>query len=974
MPGELSISEFVLYAEIGLAVGPDSQVTGAAIGVRSFGTQAGGPQLVIAAGSVIDQARDVIAPSVDAAPSAVCGPILTDALTGGHVPPEPQPFPVSQMPALPLAMAGPAGSGNVTVGAGQQESLAPGSYGDLRVDGTLVLAAGDYGFASVHVGAGAHLVSSGSAHVWVSTRLTAGPDARIHPGAGHPAGHLVISVGGSDEDRHPAVRLAERSQVRALLNAPHATADLGDHAEFTGALAAFRIITGEHVTVRYESGFSPSDPQGSQQVTGAYGVPPGPGLDPVAAAMPQDTIIWLRVGLPIRAQRELADLIQQVSDPHSPQYRQYITQETFASDFGAPAADYQALRDWADNAGLTTVATFPTNLLLSVAGPAALVQQALHVNLFYRERADGIQYPTADRELSVNLSVPLLEINGLGAADVPTTLQGSGWSGDYIGPDLRMAYLGVDPVLQALDGVGQNVGIVGWRKYSPDDVQAYASLILSNQPVPPSAQYPPMNVSVVEAESDPPFTRDPAGGPGHAVGEADLDVQMVYAMAPGATISFFKGSGGIYAHLDAILHSMANYKPALTVASCSLGFYGNGSAHQALEQMAAQGVSFFTASGDTGNAGGPSSTSFQMGSQTLVGGTVLNTNPLVSHDVVAIYPVPYYAGENSWPYSGGGVMGSSGIPGYQVGIMNLTAAANGGSKLYRNYPDVAMPAINLYAVQEASVAGSDENLLYGATGTSFAAPLWAGFAALVNQLSMQNGNGLVGFLNPVLYDIGLTADQPGDADLYAACFNDIADGASNNPSGHGPFLAVPGYDLVTGLGSPKAALIYQLASATPLTPTLPLSIIRFTIKTGDDNLRDDSTATATVILQNGGQFIVTLKQKNQASWDNWTVHGPLDFAIPSTLTLPTMTEGLQSVQINLIQGGNWTETADNWDVVTLQVSLLSPNTEPVCQLNLTGDAVLQDGSHGLFRLSQTAGSSGDGPHSPAFTTGPGSGC
>jgi hypothetical protein len=172
MSGELSISEFVLYAEIGLAVGPDSQVTGAAIGVRSYGTQAAGPQLVIAAGSVIDQARDVIAPSVDAAPSAVCGPIQTDVLTGGHVSPEPQPFPVSQMPALPLAMAGPPGSGNVTVGAGQQESLAPGSYGDLRVDGTLVLAAGDYGFASVHVGAGAHLVSDGSVRVWVGARLT----------------------------------------------------------------------------------------------------------------------------------------------------------------------------------------------------------------------------------------------------------------------------------------------------------------------------------------------------------------------------------------------------------------------------------------------------------------------------------------------------------------------------------------------------------------------------------------------------------------------------------------------------------------------------------------------------------------------------------------------------------------------------------------------------------------------------------
>jgi hypothetical protein len=271
--------------------------------------------------------------------------------------------------------------------------------------------------------------------------------------------------------------------------------------------------------------------------------------------------------------------------------------------------------------------------------------------------------------------------------------------------------------------------------------------------------------------------------------------------------------------------------------------------------------------------------------------------------------------------------------------------------------------IEFFSVQEASTG---LQAITGTSGTSFATPLWAGFTALVNQQSKLNGNGLMGFLNPTLYDIGLTIND-GDNDLYDLCFHDVQSGSN------GGFQSVRGYDLVTGLGSPTGALITQLASATPTKP-LPLTLIRFTVGTGDDNLRGDSTATATAFLKNGGQFTVTLKPKNTGSWDNDSTHGPFDFAIPDTVTFPTADEGLSGVRLNLIQGGSFPETADNWDISTLQVSLLSPGSPPVCQLNLTGKSRLQDGSTGLVRLSASAGTHGDGPSSPVFSTGPGSGC
>ena len=133
--------------------------------------------------------------------------------------------------------------------------------------------------------------------------------------------------------------------------------------------------------------------------------------------------------------------------------------------------------------------------------------------------------------------------------------------------------------------------------------------------------------------------------------------------------------------------------------------------------------------------------------------------------------------------------------------------------------------------------------------------------ALINQ-QIKNINpqaGLVGFANPTLYDIGLTSGS--DNNLYQACFNDIADGVSNaNGFGSG-FKSVAGYDLCTGLGSPKPGLIYQLSSPAPLTPNQPLALLRFVIKTGDDNLgggEHGSDATVDVLLADGTSYNRTL--------------------------------------------------------------------------------------------------------------------
>ncbi|KAK0512863.1 hypothetical protein JMJ35_004880 [Cladonia borealis] len=235
-------------------------------------------------------------------------------------------------------------------------------------------------------------------------------------------------------------------------------------------------------------------------------------------------------------------------------------------------------------------------------------------------------------------------------------------------------------------------------------------------------------------------------------------------------------------------------------------------------------------------------------------------------------------------------------------------------------------------------------------------------------MSENNNAGQMGWMEPVLYDIGLTHGQPGKADIYDACLNGIQSGTN------GAFTAVASHDLVRGLGSPKSGLIFQLTSPEPPVP-VEFNWIRFIVGTGDDNLRNDSTATAKVTLVNGHFFTVTLKAKDHGSLANGSTQLPLDFFIRHNVpTLPTPTQALAGVQINLFQGGSFPETAENWVVATLQVSLFNTRQPQFCQLDLVGSSKLQDGSTGLVRLSESAGPSGNGPSSPVYQPGPASGC
>jgi subtilase family serine protease len=507
----------------------------------------------------------------------------------------------------------------------------------------------------------------------------------------------------------------------------------------------------------------------------------------VGAVRPQQRL-RLAIQLPLRNQAELTRLLHDLYDPKSPNFHKYMSVSAFTERFGATAGDYKTVVAWAKANGLTVTATTPNRRLVAVEGSVDRVNRAFGVKVSnYRHPTEARAFYSPDREPHcVGLSLPLLQITGMNNYVLPhpmlrheaaaTSVTGSGPSGEYLPSDMRAAYYGKGP----LTGAGQSIGIFSFDGYLASDVQLYYSKTGMSSTV------PIRNVLVGGFSGACTTVSSPTSSTCDD-GEQVLDIVNAIGMAPGIKqILFYEGSSD-----TEILNQMATDNVA-KVLSSSWGWNPADAASDdpIFQEFAAQGQSFVNASGDNGEFN--SSTYSFPGVDpyiTEVGGTELTTTG----------PGGAWSAETGWPQSGGGHVSGTPIPGWQqlTGVIN---SSNLGSTTLRNSPDVAAEANfdNPTVVNGRFVTG------FG--GTSFAAPRWAGFLALVNQQSVANGRGTVGFINPALYNLGVSSS-------YSSAFHDITSGSNPPAAGDGPgFNAVPGYDLVTGWGSPAGAgLINQLA-------------------------------------------------------------------------------------------------------------------------------------------------------------------
>ena len=443
------------------------------------------------------------------------------------------------------------------------------------------------------------------------------------------------------------------------------------------------------------------------------------GLSPIGR-LPVANHLFLAIGLPLRNQAALDELLRQLYDPRSNNFHKFLAPAEFTAQFGPTEQDYQSVITFAEASGLTVTGTHGNRVVLDVEGSASNVEQAFHVTLrTYRHPTEARDFFAPDSEPSVDAGIPVLSVSGLDNFALPhpknleqqisngaTPKSGSGPGGSYAGRDFRAAYVPG----ATLDGSGQSVALLEFDGYYANDIVTYEN----------SYGLPSVTLSNVAIDGG-------VSSPGSGNSEVALDIEMAISMAPGLSKVVVYEAPNPSPWPD-LLNRMANDDLANQI-SCS---WGGGSpdatSEQIFKQMAAQGQSFFNASGDSdafvGSVPFPSDST----NITQVGGTTLTTTG----------PGGSLLSETVWNWGSvrGKYIGSSGgistyysIPIWQQGI---SMTANHGSTTMRNIPDVALTADNIWV---------DYNNGQGAAfgGTSCAAPLWAAFTALVNQRAAAAG-------------------------------------------------------------------------------------------------------------------------------------------------------------------------------------------------------------------------------------------
>jgi subtilase family serine protease len=509
----------------------------------------------------------------------------------------------------------------------------------------------------------------------------------------------------------------------------------------------------------------------------------------------QNQVLQLDLVLPLRDPAGLKSFLSDVYNPKSPNFRQFVTPAEFTARFGPTQEQYDEVLSFAKTYGLEVVGGSRDGMEVQVKGTVGAIETAFHVSMnTYQHPTESRIFFGADREPAPNLTFNLWHVSGLDNFSIPKprlvnkdeyaaahgkypeqvvshATTGTGPSASFLGSDMRAAYA----TGTTLTGAGQNLGLLEYYGTDLADLNTYYANVHQTNKVPVTL------LSTDGTSTSCVYSR--AGGYCDDT-EQTLDMTQALGMAPGlASLVMYVGSTD-----TAIISAMTTHSPLPTVIGCSWGWTpaDPGTLDPYFQKMAAQGQNFFAASGDSSTwsrrvEAWPADDDYVVS----VGGT----------DLVTSSAAGPWKSETAWVDSGGGISPDKiAIPSWQKlsGVINST---NKGSTTLRNGPDVSANAnFTFYVCADQTTCTANS---YG--GTSFAAPMWAAFIALVNQERVANGKKDIGFINPYIYAENVTA-------TYGTDFHDITSGKS------GTYSAVTGYDLVTGWGSPKPALITTLAA------------------------------------------------------------------------------------------------------------------------------------------------------------------
>jgi kumamolisin len=468
------------------------------------------------------------------------------------------------------------------------------------------------------------------------------------------------------------------------------------------------------------------------------------------------------ISLKLRDQAGLRQFLAQVADPKSPRYQHYLTPSEFTAKYGPTTDDVAKVTSFLKTKGLRVDDVSSNRQVVDATGSVRQLDSAFATHMG--------RYQHGARQFYANDAAPTLPSDVAGVVQGVSGLDDNAVRHSYAvpqntaNPDRRhrkpAAVQGFTPdqLRTAYDtsslgtGEGQTVALWEFDGYQAQNIAGYDQQFGIQAPA-------PQTVSVDGANFD--------DNPGDGQGEVELDIELVQAMAPAANTLVYEAPNSDKGQIDMANQIVSDDK--VSVTSISWGQCETSSSQatitstdNALQQGAAEGISFYAASGDSGSddCGDGSEAVDYPASDPNVSGA--GGTSLTAGDDGA------YGSETAWSGSGGGLSQVFDTPDYQQ-----------DSSGKRAVPDVSLDADPRTGYAIFSAGQWD---VFG--GTSCAAPMWAGFTALFDAKSGANlGNG-----NSKFYSIA------GGADAGTA-FHDITSGSN------GGFQAGQGFDDVTGVGS-----------------------------------------------------------------------------------------------------------------------------------------------------------------------------
>jgi subtilase family serine protease len=591
--------------------------------------------------------------------------------------------------------------------------------------------------------------------------------------------------------------------------------------------------------------------------------PPGATLLAGAAAVKS---MQLTVALQPRDPAALSAYASAVSTAGSPAYRHYLTPSEFRARFAPRRTTLVRVQAQLRRQGLQTTGVMANGLAIRVRGSSAAIEHAFRLSLVRVRLADGRDavYNSAAPAVPLSVAPDIQAVIGLsslavmqrldithgqalaaGAAHgghtrlVPTISGHAAQAatggpqpcataadiapgqGAYTANEIASAY-GFSGVYATGDlGQGVTVGVYELESDAPSDIAAYQRCYGTHT-----------QVSYVKV--------DGGAGTGPGQGEAALDIEQLIGLAPDAKLLVYQGPNnnsdnpgtGPYDTLAAMITQDKVQVITNSWGECEAleGASDAQAENTLLQEAAVQGQTFVSAAGDSGSEdcwttppGGDPNNSLAVddpASQpfaTAVGGTTLSQigpppaetvwnddNPDVNY---AAFGVQQGAG-------GGGISSLWQMPAFQsgapaaLGVINANSSGQpcglAAGSYCREVPDVSANADPMTAYLDywnGNGSAHGESGWQGTGGTSGAAPLWAALFALADASRACRGT-QIGFADPSLYALA--------AQSQATYFNEITTGNNDfTPTGNtsGLYPASPGYNMASGLGSPKAAAL-----------------------------------------------------------------------------------------------------------------------------------------------------------------------